>query len=173
MKLQIVDHATDLLVEAGLAEWTLDRVAARTRCAKGLLIYHHRTRVALLGQVAARLRHHRVERRVKALERSGSDAIDALWRVIESEVASGEAAAWFSLVALRDPEVAEATRHSVAEDVTLAVPLARALSLDREAEALGAVSLAALDGFALALLQHAPATQVRDAYHRFWLGLLG
>jgi len=173
MKLQIVDHAAKVLIEGGLADWTLDRVAARARCAKGLIVYHHRSRAALLGQVAGQLRRQRLERRVTALASSGSDAVDNLWRVIEKETASGEAAAWLSLLTLKDPEVLAATRQSPAEDMALSAPLARALALDPDAEALGATSLAALDGFAVALLCHSPASQVREAYHRFWLGLLG
>lgn len=173
MKLEIIDHATALLIEEGLASWTLDRVAARARCAKGLVVYHHGSRAALLGQVAGALRRRRLERRTKALASSGSDAVDALWWIIEEETASGEAGAWLSLLTLRDPEIIAATRHSPSEDTTLNGPLARALALDPDAEALGATSLAALDGFAVALLGRTPVTQVRDAYHRFWLGLLG
>ncbi|HTO73502.1 MAG TPA: TetR/AcrR family transcriptional regulator [Gemmatimonadales bacterium] len=173
MKIQIADAATQLLIEDGFDGWTLDRVAARSRCAKGLVVYHHRNRAALLAQVAGVLRRRRVERRLESLKRSGPQAIDALWQVIEAEVASGETTAWLSLLAVRDPEVVEATGRVSAEESALGPLLARALELDGDAEALIATTVAALDGFAIALLRRTPKAVVREAYHRFWLGLLG
>ncbi|HKV75198.1 MAG TPA: helix-turn-helix domain-containing protein [Gemmatimonadales bacterium] len=173
MKIQIADAAAQLLIEHGLDDWTLDRVAARARCAKGLVLYHHRNRAALLAQVAGVLRRRRADRRLKALSHSGPDAIDALWRLIEEEVASGEATAWLALLALREPDVLEATGRVSAEEAALGPLLAKALELEGEAEALVASTVAALDGFAIALLRRTPRAVVREAYHRFWLGLLG
>jgi AcrR family transcriptional regulator len=172
MKLQIVGHAKKLLVEAGLAGWTLDQVATRAGCAKGLVLYHHKSRAALLGAVAAQLRRDRLARRVKALQESGPAAIDALWQVILTETASGEAAAWLGLLTLTDPPVREGVRPEAGEDAALGTPLAAALSLDREAAEVGGATIGALDGFAVALLRGSAPDQVREAYHRFWLGLL-
>lgn len=173
MKLQIVDHAKALLIQAGLAGWTLDLVATRANCAKGLVLYHHKSRAALLGAVAAQLRRDRIARRSKALRESGPAAIDALWQVILTEATSGEAAAWLALLTLSDLPVREGVRPEAGEDAALGTPLAAALSLDREAAAVGGVAIGALDGFSVALLRGSPPDQVREAYHRFWLGLLG
>lgn len=172
MKLPIVAHAKDLLIETGLAGWTLERVAVRAGCAKGLILYHHRSRAALLGLVAAQLRRDRIIRRTEALRESGPEAIDALWQVIVSEVESGQAAAWLALLTLADPEVRQGVQPEAGEEALLGVPLAAALSLDREAAAVGGAALGALDGFALALLRGTTPARTREAYHRFWLGLL-
>ena len=172
MRLQIVDHAKQLLIHVGLAGWTLDQVAARAGCAKGLVLYHHKSRAALLGSVAAQLRRDRLERRIAALAESGPAAIDALWDVIVLEAGSGEAAAWLALITLSDPEVRLGVRLEPGEEVMLGAPLAVALSLDRGAAAVGGAALGGLDGFAIALLRGGAPDQVREAYHRFWLGLL-
>ena len=173
MKLEIADHAKSLLIEAGLSNWTLDAVAARAGCAKGLVAYHHRTKAALLGTVAARLRADRLASRTAALKQSGSSAIDALWRVIMDEHASGESAAWFGLLASREADVRLGQASVPAEADGLGHLLVTALSLETDAAAVGSTSMAMLDGCAAALLQGLPAEAVREAYHRFWLGLLG
>jgi len=173
MKLPIAEHAKSLLIEAGLSGWTLEAVALRAGCAKGLVAYHHRTRSALLGAVAAQLRGDRLRRRGAALEGTGSAAIDALWTVIVDEHRSGESAAWFALLASRDPEI-RLGQHAPADEATLlGRRMVTALSLETDAVAVGHTTIAALDGFAAALLQGGLVEDVRDAYHRFWLGLLG
>ncbi|MEO8031842.1 MAG: TetR family transcriptional regulator [Gemmatimonadota bacterium] len=173
MKLPIVDHAKSLLVEQGLSNWTIDRVATRANCAKGLVTYHHGTRNALLGAVAAQLRDDRQGRRMSALHQSGSSAIDALWAVILSEQASGQAAAWLALLASTEPEIRNGRRPLAGDAAALGRLLVEALSLEADAAAVGGTSVAAIDGFAAALMQGFPTGEVRDAYHRFWLGLLG
>lgn len=173
MKLHIVDRAKNLLVTEGLGGFTFEKVAASARCAKGLITYHHRTRNSLLGEVATQLRQDRLARRLRALSNSGSPAIDALWGILEQEHSSGESAAWFSLLSQRDEEIALGRTTTAAELTALGSKLTQALSLELEAVAVGATTVAALDGFAAALLQGVPADQVRDGYHRFWLGLLG
>jgi len=173
MKLRISEHAKSLLIEVGLAAWTLDAVAQRAGCAKGLVAYHHRTRSALLGSVAAQLRADRLRRRTSALEASGSTAIDELWTVIVEEYRSGESAAWFGLLASREPEVRSAQLALLSEAELLGRLVVSSLSLETDGAALGYTTLAALDGFGAALLQGGSAEDVRDAYHRFWLGLLG
>ena len=92
MRLHIIAKAKQVLIETGLACWTLDLVASRSGCAKGLVFYHHKSRTALLALVAAQMRRDRLARRIAALTAPGPAAIDALWQTIESETASGETA---------------------------------------------------------------------------------
>jgi len=173
MKLQIIDQASALLVERGLAGWSLDALATRTGCAKGLLLYHHRSKAALLAAVAVRLRLERHRRRTAALQPGGPAAIDALWLLLVEEAASGRSAAWLSLVALAEPGVRQCTRSTVEEIQELGSATAQALDLEGEAEELGRVVAAMLDGFGMTLLVDGHEAELREAYHRHWLGLLG
>lgn len=173
MKLQIVDHATALLVERGLAGWSLDALATRAGCAKGLLLYHHRSKATLLGAVAVQLRLERHRRRVAALRPGGPAAVDALWLLLVEETASGRSVAWLSLIALAEPGVRECTRSTADEIRELGGAAARALDLEGEADELGRVVAAMLDGFGMNLLVDGQEAELREAYHRHWLGLLG
>jgi len=173
MKLQIVDHAKSLLVERGLAGWNLEALAARAGCAKGLLLYHHRSKASLLAAVATQLRLERLHRRLEALRPGGPGAIDALWLLLVEDAASGRAAAWLSLVALAEPGVRECTRSTTGEIRDLGRATAEALDLEGEPVELGRVAAATLDGFGLDLLSDGHEAELRDAYHRHWLGLLG
>ena len=172
MKLQIVDHATSLLVERGLSGWSLDALAARAGCAKGLLLYHHRSKAALLAAVATQLRRERLRRRVAALRPAGPAAIDALWLQLVEDTESGRETAWLSLVALGEPGVRECTRSTLEEIAALGSATAASLEVEGEPEELGRVVAAALDGFGLGLLTDGRQPELREAYHRHWLGLL-
>ncbi|MFI5210004.1 MAG: TetR family transcriptional regulator [Gemmatimonadales bacterium] len=173
MKLQIVDHATALLVERGLAHWSLDALATRAGCAKGLLLYHHRSKASLLAAVAVQLRLERHRRRVAALRPGGPAGIDALWLLLAEEATSGQSAAWLSLVALAEPGVRECTRSTVGEIRELGSAASGALDLEGDPEELGRVVAATLDGFEVNLLVDGHEPELREAYHRHWLGLLG
>lgn len=173
MKLQIVNHASALLVERGLAGWSLDALATRAGCAKGLLLYHHRSKAALLAAVALQLRLERHRRRLAALRPGGPAAIDALWLLLIEEAASGRSMAWLSLVALAEPGVRECTRSTADEIRELGGATARALDFEGEPEEVGRVVAAMLDGFGVNLLVDGHESELREAYHRHWLGLLG
>jgi AcrR family transcriptional regulator len=172
MKLQIVDHATALLVDRGLAAWSLDALAARAGCAKGLLLYHHRSKATLLAAVATQLRRERQRRRVEALKPGGPAAIDALWLQLVEDSESGRALAWLDLIALREPAVRECTLSTLDEIAALGKATAAALGIEGEPGEVGRVVAAALDGFGLGLLTDGRQSELREAYHRHWLGLL-
>lgn len=172
MKLQIVDHAAALLVERGFAGWSLDALAARAGCAKGLLLYHHRSKATILAAVATQLRRERQRRRLDALRPGGPAAIDALWLLLLDDAESGRALAWLSLIGLREVAVRECTLSTLEEIDALGKATAAALGIEGEAGELGRVVAAALDGFGLGLLTDGRQPELREAYHRLWLGLL-
>src|ERR1051325_3563634 len=50
----ILGAAIEVLAVHGLNNWTVEEVANRSRCAKGLINYHYRTKRELLGLAPAR-----------------------------------------------------------------------------------------------------------------------
>jgi len=158
-----------VLLREGLAGWSVDLVAAEAGCAKGLVHYHHGSKKALLGAVAARLERERQARRLTALSGTGAAALDRLWNTLEDEVRKGAWAAWAALVA--EPGIASPVEAPV-DLAALGAAVSRALEvppLDPDAARLVA---SALDGFQLALARGTPPDAVLEAYHRLWLSLL-
>ena len=62
MKEAILSAAIDVLAIHGLNSWTVEEVANRAHCAKGLVNYHYRTKQELLGTAAQTLRDDRTAR---------------------------------------------------------------------------------------------------------------
>lgn len=171
MKDAILTAAIDVIALHGLNNWTVEAVANRAHCAKGLVNYHYRSKLDLLTTAAQTIRDDRAARRLAAAQHPGAEALDQLWATLTREVGSGWFAAWASLIAADDPfRRAAATRPTDA--TTLAAALGRALDLgDALAPEAGLIQ-AALDGLELRLLQGGSPRDTEDAYHRFWLRAL-
>ena len=170
MKTAILSAAKAVLVRQGLAAWTIEDVAREARCAKGLVNYHYKTKARLLAQVGASLREDRLRRRLSALNNEGATAVDALWNTLAAEVHSGELVAWLALSALPDAGVQESLRSPPGEIAQVEAAAEQAFGMgDRN---LGQVIESVLTGFQLALLHGHDDHSVREAYHRFWLGVL-
>src|ERR1041384_1107972 len=92
----ILGAAIEVLAVHGLNNWTVEEVANRSRCAKGLINYHYRTKRELLGLAAETLRDDRAAHRLAAVQAPGTQALDRLWSVLVREVESGWFAAWLS-----------------------------------------------------------------------------
>ena len=168
MKDAILAAAIEVVAIHGLNNWTVEEVANRAHCAKGLVNYHYRSKQELLGTAAQTLRDDRAARRLAAVRHLGSEALDRLWATLLQEVDSGWFAAWASLVAADDPyRRAAATRP--ADATALATALSRTLDLGSALVPESGLIQAALDGLELALLQGAPPIEVEEAYHRFWI----
>jgi AcrR family transcriptional regulator len=169
VKAKIVAAAGFVVRRSGLTDWTVESVAKKASCAKGLILYHFGTKAALLNELALRVRLDRVERRIAALSGGGTAALDRLWQVLSSEVEDGTTALWLGLVAQaasrQSASIEESDRSRFS---TAAVP---AMQLGQDFEG-GADLLDALNGFELALLQGRRAELVREGFDRFWLDLL-
>ena len=170
MKSEILGAAKSVLVKRGLAAWTIEDVAREAQCAKGLVNYHYKTKANLLAQVGESLREERIGRRLAALENEGATALDALWNTLTAEVRSGELAAWLSLSALPDQAVHHGLRSQERELRRLEVAANRAFGLSDST--MGQLVDSVLTGFQIALLNGHEDQVVREAYHRFWLGVL-
>jgi AcrR family transcriptional regulator len=170
MKSEILGAAKAVLIKRGLAAWTIEDVAHEAQCAKGLVNYHYKTKANLLAQVGESLREDRIARRLAAMENEGATALDALWNTLTAELRSGELAAWLSLTALPDQAVHQGLRLREAELRNLEDAANRAFGASDSA--LGQLMDSVLTGFQIALLNGHDDQVVREAYHRFWLGIL-
>lgn len=166
----IVEAIVAVLTDGKLTDWTVDSVAVKVKCAKGLILYHFGSKESLLLQAAERVRENHGARRVQAVQGlKGTQALDRLWGQLAKEVQSGAFGLWVTLVG-HEPTRKAASR-TAAHDQSLIAAAAEALGIPPETGAL-TLAPAALDGFGLELLQGRPPADVRDRYDAFWLGVL-
>lgn len=168
MKDAILSAAIEVISLHGLNNWTVEEVANRAHCAKGLVNYHYRSKQDLLILAAETLRDDRAARRLAAVQAAGTKALDRLWAALTREVESGWFAAWASLLAADDPLRRAAAERAPVSSAFVA-SLSHSLGLDEQLTAQTPLIQAALDGLELRLLQGAPAGETEEAYHRFWL----
>ena len=171
MKDAILGAAIEVIALHGLTNWTVEEVANRAHCAKGLINYHYRSKQELLKLAAETVRDDRSARRLAAVQRPGSEALDQLWAVLIQEVESGWFAAWVSLLAADDP-LRKATAEQPEQTSAFAAALSRSLGLGADLAAQGALLQAGLDGLQLRLLQGASVAETEEAYHNFWLAVI-
>jgi len=172
MKDTILAAAIDVLALHGLNNWTVEEVANRAHCAKGLVNYHYRSKQELLVRSAETLRDDRSARRLAAVSVPGSGALDRLWTALIQEVESGWFAAWASLLAA-DGQLRSAAAERPAETQSFAAALGRSLGLGDQLKKRAPLIQAALDGLQLRMLQGASVGETEEAYHRFWLSAVG
>ena len=166
---RILTATVDLLSEQGIHRWTIEVLAERTPCAKGLVNYHFGSKGRLLELAAERVRNHRVAGRVRALEQEVAVALDALWVVLTDEVRAGRFALWLALLGHRPTVTAASLAPDSRRDLTTAA--ATVLAIPASNPLLGAFP-AMLDGFQILLLQDRPEAEVRELYDRWLLALL-
>lgn len=171
MKEAILGAAIEVVVLHGLNNWTVEEVANRARCAKGLVNYHYRSKQELLVQVAHTIRDDRSARRLASIQTAGTQALDRLWTALNGEIESGWFAAWISLVAA-DGMLREAARANPRDSLAFADGLGRALDLGDSLVPRAALIDATLNGLQLSLLQGASPRTMEEDYHRFWLTIL-
>jgi len=171
MKDAILGAAIEVVALHGLNNWTVEEVANRARCAKGLVNYHYRSKQDLLVQVAETLRDDRSAHRLAAVQSSGAPALDRLWETIVKEVESGWFAAWLSLLAAEGPLRTAAGSTPKSLDA-LALALGKALDIGDQLAPWATLIEATLDGLQLGLLQGASPAAMEEDYHRFWLTVL-
>lgn len=172
MKDTILGAAIDVIALHGLNNWTVEEVANRAHCAKGLVNYHYRSKQELLVRSAETLRDDRSARRLAAVAVPGSAALDRLWAALTQEVESGWFAAWTSLLAA-DGQLRSAAAERPAETEAFAATLGRSLGLGDQLKKRASLIQAALDGLQLRLLQGVSVGETEEAYHRFWLSAVG
>jgi AcrR family transcriptional regulator len=168
----ILYASVETIVDHGLNDWTVEEVANKARCAKGLVNYHYGSKAELLRHTAEAISFNRHARRLAAVSNDrGSSALDNLWGTIVAEVRSGWFAAWLGFVARRGaPSPPRLEMPEFGNQLRAA--LTRSLLLPRDSLPEPLVLAAMLDGIALRLLLDEPEDRVKDAYHRLWLGVI-
>lgn len=161
----LVEATASVIAREGLTGCSVQAIAARAGCAKGLMNYHFRSKDELLAEVAVRLADARAKRRLQALGGRGTRALDALWEVLVDEVASGDARAWFALV------VERRLPRNLDLETRIAEAGAAALGLTTGTVPPDAL-IAGLDGVQLRLMQGCDPVRLRDAYDRLWLSVV-
>ncbi|MEO8449906.1 MAG: TetR/AcrR family transcriptional regulator [Gemmatimonadota bacterium] len=171
MRDTILTASIQTIIDYGLNGWTVDEVANKAKCAKGLVNYHYKSKHDLLIRCAETVASYRQARRMSALAgRVGAIAIDRLWAALILDVDEGWFGAWISVMSDNRLRRAAGLRYGV-HSGQLAVLAAKALG--ETAQAIDESLLTAtLDGLELALLGEADRASVEEAYHRFWVGLL-
>ena len=164
-KREIMQAATDLVVDGGLTNWSIDKCSQRARCTKGLVLHYFKSKDALLNQLAASLLAERWTRWAAALSGGGIGGLDTLWSRLSDEAKRASARA---ILELRLAGVSGATLPPK-ETTELQRLLARALDLPADELPAAGVLEPLLEGYLLALLGGVPDEEVREAFFRYWL----
>lgn len=177
----IVNAAVGQLVSAGLAAFTVARVARAARSSSALIHYHFATKQRLLQAAAERLASRRTDVRLARLDgERGLAALDALWDALAAGAARDSERAWHDLVLLAraDPGVAALLlRERDRERRGLAALLPRLLGdlgsrPGIPADDVAALFLTFVDGLAGSLALGADARELRGAFDAFCLALV-
>lgn len=168
-KSTIVDASIALATEYGLTSWTVEDVSRRAGCAKGLVLYHFRTKDQLLVALAGAVRQRSVAASLEALDRPPLEAIEALWQVLVAEVRGGTTALRLSL--LGDARTRRAIAPTEAERQTLAGAIGHTFGVPVSDPIVTAIPASWL-GFQVQMLEGTPLPAVRDGLDAFWLGIL-
>ena len=171
MKDTILGAAIEVIALHGLNNWTVEEVANRAHCAKGLVNYHFRSKNELLTRAAETIRDDRTARRLAACQTSGTQALDRLWAVLVNEVESGWFAARLSLLAADDP-LRKAAAERTEDSAALARALSRSLGLGDDLVEQASLMQAAMDGMQLQFLQGVTPEETEATYHSFWVRML-
>ena len=175
---RILEAAARVLADQGGTGLSMADVAAAAGVSKGLIHYHYRDKDALLARLAGWLADAVEGRERGALAGvAPGEAIDALWRWLEYELALGDIRALLELARLREGDAPAAAREAatrrraVATTTVSALYETLALRPRVPAEMLADVFVAFVDGLALDAVQ-GPTEGHRVAYDVFWLAML-
>ena len=175
---RILAAAAECAGQLGAAQVSLQAVADAAGVSKALIHYHFRDRDELLARLADWLTAAYVEGEALSLaDASVTTGLDALWRWLEGELASGRLRALVDLGQERGPAVRDAVRRSRAErraQMTVTIETlfgAVALTPRLPAPLVADVAVAFLDGLAgEAAIE--PEANLRLRFDVFWLSVL-
>ena len=97
MKDTILRASVETAANHGLNEWTVEEVANRAKCAKGLVNYHYRSKGELLSRTTETVAMDRLARRLSAPSRARSD-VSKYRSQTKRSTAAGSQPGWDSSV---------------------------------------------------------------------------
>lgn len=178
-KESILNAARAAIMEQGAHRVTVDGVAGRAGCAKGLVHYHFKTKRGVLEQVAERLVEERCLAWRNALSSaSPREAIKRAWALLADESDQGTVLAWTSLLGPEGPLADRTTRDSLtrfAQELSSSTErlFARTgLSPTIPAQEVGWLLGAVIHGMGLQLEGGADPGDLEGAFAAAWLGVL-
>jgi AcrR family transcriptional regulator len=178
-KHSIIEAATAELSEKGAATATVEAVAKRAGCAKGLVLYHFKTKQILFESAGTAIAATREGQWTKAFKASTpTDAIDSTWELLTDESANGVTLAWSSLLSpigqISDQAVKELAEGFAKVLGVAGMGLFQSLGTEPRVneEELGWLLASIVTGIEAALLSGADPSVVNGAYTAAWLGVL-
>jgi AcrR family transcriptional regulator len=173
----ILAAAVELIKERGARNATIDGVAKRAGCAKGLVHYHFKTKVGMLDAAANELVESRRKSWAEAFEAPGpKQAIDRSWTLLTQEAETGVIRAWASLLqagVLPDARVRRAIAEFSGALGAATIQLMKRAGLEPtipEAE-IGWLLGAVVHGMGFQF-SSGDGTTLEGAYAAAWLGIL-
>ncbi len=178
-KRAILASAVQLLQSDGAAAVTVEAVAKSAKTAKGLVLYHYKTKQALLEAAGHALLSGRLERWRGAFDKNGAlPAIENSWRILTEESKNGVALAWASLLTPGEhlpDQVVKNLGHSFAAALGVAgMELFRRLETQPRIrqEELAWILSSLVSGVEAALVSGADPETLNAAYSAAWLAVL-
>ena len=176
----ILQSAEGLVRKCGASAVTVEAVAKAAGSAKGLVHYHFKTKLGLLGAVLDRLAQARTRAWLTALEpRAAQSAAERSWNLLTDESVNGITLAWHTLLQSGDVFADQPVKNVVNEfSRSLGNALVRLLKEDMRLvptvpnEEIGWFMTAVIDGIGLQLLAGASEQELQEAYATAWLGVL-
>ncbi len=174
----ILDAAILELREKGAGAATVEAVAKRAGCAKGLVLYHFKTKQDLFEAAAVALANTRTSKWTAAFEGTATEAIDQTWDVLTAESANGVTMAWASLLSptgqISDQAVKNLTESFASALGEAGFALFGRLGAEPRVskEELGWLLSSIVTGIETSLLAGADMDAVDGAYTAAWLGVL-
>lgn len=174
----ILDAAIHELRDKGAGTATVEAVAKRAGCAKGLVLYHFKTKQNLFESAGSALVKTRMDKWTTAFEGTATEAIDQTWDVLTTESANGVAMAWSSLLSpagqISDQSVSDLSKSFANALGEAGIGLFARLGTEPRVskEELGWLLASIVTGIETSLLTGANAEAVNGAYTAAWLGVL-
>jgi AcrR family transcriptional regulator len=158
----------------------VEAVAKTAGSAKGLVHYHFKTKLGLLGAVLDRVAKTRTREWLVALEPGApQSAVERSWNLLTEESTSGAVLAWHTLLQSGDVFTDRSVKSVVNEfSQSLGDALVRLLKEDMRlvptvpSDEIGWLMTAVIDGIGLQLLAGASESELQGAYAAAWLGIL-
>ncbi|MEX0690646.1 MAG: TetR family transcriptional regulator [Gemmatimonadales bacterium] len=166
---KILSSAIDLRLKSGHQDITVETVAEKAKCAKGLVAYHFKTKDRLFNEVDTSIGNRRlVEWKAALATKDAQAAIDACWTIIKKD--SETRVAIHQAIKLTDWSGNNSFSSTIGRAALEVLNRAGRIPKvsDDEIASLCAVTL---PGFALALAQGGDVKRLEGAYLAFWAAL--